>query len=94
MLPVILTATIYADLFEGRMQASGVPFHHAEMTVAHRTFPIGCEILVEHRGVRKWLKVTDRCPRRRVLDMSRASARALRIHGRGMVKVLQMRRKQ
>ena len=77
------TASIYADMFEGRETASGETFRQNGLTAASRSLPLGSRIRVTNpdtgRTVR--LEVTDRGPYvdGRILDLSRAAADRLGI---------------
>lgn len=75
------SASYYADKFEGRTTASGVPFRQAEMWAAHRTLPFGTVLRVtnEANGKEVEVEVVDRGPyaHGRVLDLSRRAAREL-----------------
>lgn len=75
------SASYYADMFEGRTTASGVPFRQAEMWAAHRTLPFGTLLRVtnEANGKEVEVEVVDRGPyaHGRVLDLSRRAAREL-----------------
>lgn len=79
-------ATFYADRFEGRTTASGVPFRQNGMTAAHRSYPFGTLLRVTNldndRSVD--VRVTDRGPfgarakaRGTIIDLSRRAAREL-----------------
>jgi rare lipoprotein A len=77
-------ATFYADYFEGRRTASGIPFRQNQMVAAHRAYPFGTILRVtnvqNHRSVN--VKVVDRGPfgaaaRRPVIDLSRRAAEQL-----------------
>ena len=75
------SASYYADMFEGRTTASGVPFRQAEMWAAHRTLPFGTRLRVTNlkNGNEVEVEVVDRGPyaHGRVLDLSKAAAREL-----------------
>lgn len=75
------SASYYADRFEGRTTASGVPFRQAAMWAAHRTLPFGTRLRVTNvaNGSEVEVEVVDRGPyaHGRVLDLSRAAARRL-----------------
>lgn len=75
------SASYYADMFEGRTTASGVPFRQANMWAAHRTLPFGTRLRVtnEANGREIEVEVVDRGPyaHGRVLDLSRAAAERL-----------------
>jgi rare lipoprotein A len=77
-------ATFYADYFEGRRTASGIPFRQNQMVAAHRAYPFGTLLRVtnlsNNRSVN--VKVVDRGPfgaaaRRPVIDLSRRAAQQL-----------------
>jgi rare lipoprotein A len=79
-------ATFYADSFEGRRTASGVPFRQNQMVAAHRAYPFGTVLRVTNtrndRSVN--VRVVDRGPfgaaaekRRTILDLSRRAASEL-----------------
>lgn len=79
-------ATYYADHFEGRRTASGIPFRQNQMVAAHRDYPFGTLLRVtntrNNRSVN--VRVVDRGPfgssaeaRRTVLDLSRRAATQL-----------------
>lgn len=76
-------ATFYANRFEGRRTASGIPFRQNQMVAAHRAYPFGTILrvtnLANNRSVN--VRVVDRGPfggsaqaRRTVLDLSRRAA--------------------
>lgn len=75
----------------GGRHANGARYDPASFTAAHRTLPFGTKILVtELRSGRSvTVTVTDRGPfiRGRVVDLSLAAARQLRITQRGVVRV-------
>lgn len=79
-------ATFYADTFEGRRTASGIPFRQNQLVAAHRAFPFGTLLRVTNtandRSVN--VRVVDRGPfgagakaQRTVLDLSRRAAQEL-----------------
>ena len=79
-------ATFYANRFEGRRTASGIPFRQNQMVAAHRAFPFGTLLRVtntrNNRSVN--VRVVDRGPfgtgakaRRTVIDLSRRAAEQL-----------------
>ncbi|HSN14682.1 MAG TPA: septal ring lytic transglycosylase RlpA family protein [Anaeromyxobacteraceae bacterium] len=84
-------AAFYADRFEGRRTASGEPYDARQLTCAHRTHPFGAILEVTDvatgRSVR--VRVNDRGPwtRGRIVDLSKAAARALGILERGTARV-------
>lgn len=79
-------ATFYADRFEGRRTASGIPFRQNQMVAAHRGYPFGTILRVTNlrneRSVN--VRVVDRGPfgatakaRRTIIDLSRRAAERL-----------------
>jgi rare lipoprotein A len=77
-------ATFYADYFEGRRTASGIPFRQNQMVAAHRSYPFGTILRVTNtandRSVN--VRVVDRGPfgtaaRRPIIDLSRRAASEL-----------------
>lgn len=85
-------ATFYANLFEGRRTASGIPFRQNQMVAAHRAYPFGTILRVTNlrndRSVN--VRVVDRGPfgaraeaRRTILDLSQRAARELDYIGAG-----------
>ena len=85
------TASYYADKFEGRTTASGIPFRQAEMWAAHRSLPFGTRLRVTNLANRRQVEVevVDRGPfiRGRILDLSRAAARRLDFIAEGLTRV-------
>ena len=84
-----LTAYYSVD-YQGRT-ASGERYDPKKFTAAHRTLPFGTRLRVtnprSHRSV--VVVVNDRGPfdKGRVLDLSLAAAKVLRMTGRGLMKV-------
>jgi rare lipoprotein A len=79
-------ATFYADHFEGRRTASGIPFRQNQMVAAHRGFPFGTLLRVTNlaNGRSANVRVVDRGPfgagakaKRTVIDLSRRAAQQL-----------------
>ncbi|HEV2130242.1 MAG TPA: septal ring lytic transglycosylase RlpA family protein [Longimicrobiaceae bacterium] len=79
-------ATFYADKFEGKRTASGIPFRQNQMVAAHRAFPFGTILRVtnlqNNRSVN--VRVVDRGPfggqqsvQRTIIDLSRRAAQQL-----------------
>lgn len=92
------TATFYADKFEGRRTASGIPFRQNQMVAAHRAYPFGTVLRVTNLRNNKSVnvRVVDRGPfasprkaSRPVIDLSRRAAQQLDFinAGRAEVKV-------
>jgi rare lipoprotein A len=84
-------ASFYADSLQGHATASGRPYDREAFTCAHRTWPFGTRLLVTEPvgGRRVVVTVTDRGPwvAGRVVDLSRAAARALGLAERGVIRV-------
>jgi len=84
-------ASYYGTEFDGRLTASGVPYHSSQMTCAHRTLPFGTVLRVTDVETKRnvVVKVTDRGPyaKGRVIDLSLAAARELGIVKRGVARV-------
>jgi rare lipoprotein A len=79
-------ATFYANTFEGRRTASGIPFRQNQMVAAHRAFPFGTLLRVTNTGNNRSVnvRVVDRGPfgsgaraQRTVIDLSRRAATEL-----------------
>ena len=92
------SATFYADKFEGRRTASGIPFRQNQMVAAHRAFPFGTLLRVTNLGNDRSVnvRVVDRGPfaspkkaERPMIDLSRRAAEQLGYvdAGRARVKV-------
>jgi rare lipoprotein A len=83
-----------ASFYGGGRTASGEVTGPAELTAAHRTLAFGTKVLVTNIGNGKTVivRITDRGPfgRRRIIDVSRAAARALDMidSGTTMVRVV------
>jgi len=84
-------ASWYGPGFNGKKTASGDIFDESKFTAAHRTMPLGRKARVTHLGNGKSVEVliNDRGPYidGRVIDLSRAAAKALGIMDEGVVKV-------
>ncbi|WP_425154051.1 septal ring lytic transglycosylase RlpA family protein [Candidatus Palauibacter sp.] len=84
-------ASWYGEPFHGRPAAAGGIYDMDAMTAAHRVIPFGTRIRVDNRdnGRTVELVVNDRGPfvRGRILDVSRAGARALGMIGPGTARV-------
>jgi rare lipoprotein A len=78
-------ASWYGPGFHGRRTASGEVFNANSMTAAHKTLPFGTRVKVTSRvnGRSVVVRINDRGPfvRGRVIDLSKASARALGVAG-------------
>ena len=84
-------ASYYADKFNGRLTANGESYDHQKPTAACNVLPLGTWIRVTNvrNGRRVIVKVNDRLhPRmKRIVDLSRSSARLLGYTGQGLAEV-------
>jgi rare lipoprotein A len=84
-------ATWYGGRFHGRLTASGEIFDQDALTAAHRTLPFHTKVRVTNRnnGRSVVVRINDRGPygKGRVIDLSRAAARRLRMIDDGVVPV-------
>lgn len=89
-------ATFYADKFEGRRTASGIPFRQNQMVAAHRAFPFGTLLRVTNLRNEQSVnvRVVDRGPfagskraERAIIDLSRRAADRLGYVGEGRTQV-------
>ena len=84
-------ASWYGRGHQGKRTASGEAFDEALLTAAHPSLPLGSRARVTNLGNGKSVivRVNDRGPfvRGRVVDLSRAAARALGITGDGVTRV-------
>lgn len=84
-------ASWYGPGFHGRQTASGETYDMEAMTAAHRALPFGSWVRVVNldNGLETRVRINDRGPfaRGRVLDLSRAAARALDMIGPGTARV-------
>lgn len=73
-------ASWYGPVFQGLLTASGEPFDASGYTAAHKTLPLGTELLVSHGGP-IIVTVNDRGPYAlgRELDLPQAAARDLEL---------------
>ena len=80
-------ASWYGPGFHGRLTANGERFDMNELTAAHKTLPFGTRVLVHNprTGKEVVVRINDRGPfiKGRVIDLSKAAAKALGIKGRG-----------
>jgi rare lipoprotein A len=83
-------AAYYDHHYKGRT-ASGVRYNPGLMTAAHRTLPFGTHVRVTDRKTGRSVEVVinDRGPftRGRVIDLSLAAAKELRMIDRGLARV-------
>jgi rare lipoprotein A len=84
-------ASWYGEPFHGRRTATGERYDMNAMTAAHKTMPLPSYALVRNpaNGRQVLVKVNDRGPfaKGRIIDLSRAAARRLRIGGVSPVEV-------
>lgn len=76
-----IRGTFYHDKFEGRKTSSGEVFHQNLYTAAHHRIKFGTLLLVTNpkNGKQVIVKINDRCPKDRILDMSRLAASTIDI---------------
>ncbi|MES1240364.1 MAG: septal ring lytic transglycosylase RlpA family protein [Acidobacteriota bacterium] len=84
-------ASWYGPEFQGSPTASGEPFDMNALTAAHPTLPLGSYARVKNldNGRSVVVKINDRGPhaRRRMIDLSYAAAREIRMVGAGTARV-------
>ena len=84
-------ASYYSHSHQGRRTASGEVFDVDAMTAAHRSLPFGTRVRVTNlsNGRQAVVRINDRGPFRkdRIIDVSRAAAKALGMLGRGVTRV-------
>ncbi|MEZ5607705.1 MAG: septal ring lytic transglycosylase RlpA family protein [Burkholderiaceae bacterium] len=80
-------ASWYGPRFHGQRTASGEPYDMHELTAAHNSLPFGTRVLVQNprTGKQVVVRINDRGPfvAGRVIDLSRAAAKALGMLERG-----------
>ena len=85
-------ATWYGGSLDGGPTASGERFDQNAMTAAHRTLPFGAVVRVTNlkNDRQVTVRINDRGPyaRGRIIDLSRAAARVLRMIDDGVVPVV------
>lgn len=85
-------ASWYGSDFHGRRTASGERYNMYAMTAAHKTLPLGTQVVVTNQrtGRRIRVRVNDRGPfvAGRIVDLSLAAARALGSAEAGVVPVI------
>jgi rare lipoprotein A len=77
-------ATFYSHYFDGRRTASGERYDPWAMTAANPSLPLGTRVRVSRDDGRSIVvRINDREPHngRRIIDLSRAAARALGVGG-------------
>ena len=84
-------ASWYGPGFHGRKTASGERFNTGALTAAHKTLPFGTRVRVVNvnTGRSVVVRINDRGPfiRGRVIDLSKAAARAIGMDGVARVKL-------
>lgn len=84
-------ASWYGDPYHGRAAANGEIYDMEQMTAAHRTLPFGTWVRVTNLTNQKTVdvRITDRGPfiDGRIIDVSRAAARAIDLLGPGTAPV-------
>ena len=84
-------ASWYGPKFHGKLTASGEVFNQEKFTAAHQTLPWGSRVKVTNlaNGKSVDVRINDRGPfgKGRIIDVSRAAARALGMVGRGITTV-------
>lgn len=84
-------ASFYANKFNGRRTANGEIFSNSKMTAAHKTLRFGTIVRITNRrnGRKVMVRINDRGPwiKGRVIDLSRAAAREIRMVKRGTARV-------
>jgi rare lipoprotein A len=84
-------ASWYGPKFHGKLTASGEVFNQEQFTAAHPTLPWGSRVRVTNldNGKSVEVRINDRGPfrRGRIIDVSRAAARALGMVARGITAV-------
>ena len=87
-------ASWYGPGFQGRRTASGERFNTHALTAAHKTLPFGTRVRVVNRqnGRSVVVRINDRGPhvRGRVIDLSRAAARAIGLSGAAKVAITRL----
>lgn len=84
-------ASWYGHPYHGRRAASGEIYDMEKLTAAHRLLPFGAVVRVENleNGRRVEVRINDRGPfvAGRIIDLSRAAARQIRMLGPGTARV-------
>jgi rare lipoprotein A len=81
-----MLASWYGPGFEGNPTASGEPYNPYGYTAAHKTLPLGTQLVVSYGGQSVQVTVNDRGPYvgDRELDLSQGAAEALGLTGAGV----------
>ena len=84
-------AAVYSGRLNGHRTASGARYNAKALTAAHQTLPFGTRVKITNLKNNKSVvvRVNDRGPKQagRILDISKAAAKALGIHHNGMAEV-------
>lgn len=84
-------ASWYGGQFHGRTTASGERYDMDQLTAAHRSLPFGSRVRVTNQATNESVvvRINDRGPYagNRVIDLSRAAAKAVRLIGPGVAPV-------
>ena len=84
-------ASYYDASFDGRRTASGEPYRPQAFTAANRSLPLGTRVWVTNwtNGRRVAVRINDRGPwvHGRIIDLSWAAAKRLRMLKRGVARV-------
>lgn len=84
-------ASYYHDWLHGKRTASGEPYDKNALTAAHSTLRLGTTVKVTHlrSGRSVIVRINDHLPPHhgRLIDLSKAAARELRILARGVARV-------
>lgn len=86
---IVCKATVYHNVFENRKTATGDIFSQKKYTAAHKTIALNTLVKVTNldNDYSVLVKVNDRCPKKGILDLSLAAARAIDLHKVGVTKV-------
>ena len=84
-------ASYYGRAHDGNITANGNRFDHHDFTAAQPSLPFGTLVRVTNLGNGRTVtvEITDRGPhfKRRIIDISLAAARALRMQKKGITRV-------
>lgn len=90
-LPQTGEASWYGSKFHGKTTASGETYNQEGLTAAHASLPFGSKVKVTNmsNGKSVEVEITDRGPfaKNRIIDVSRAAAKALDMKDSGTTKV-------
>ena len=85
------TETGIASIYSDERTANGEYAHADALTAAHRTLPFGTKVKVTNigNGQSVIVRINDRGPyiKGRIIDLSLAAAKTLRMIGRGLIRV-------